>query len=172
MKLRTITWLLILLGCAGAVTAQTEKTCPPPPGPLTGEQWVSRLDADGDGRVSAAEFDGPVEYFARLDRDSDGLLVAAEAPPGPPPPPPPPPRQDPKQPGRGPGPRPRPMLSFVERLDQDHDGQVSAAEFDGPAESFADFDRDGDGFISTAEAPQGPPPGCPPPPPRPPRRQD
>lgn len=97
MKLRTITWLLILLGCAGAVTAQTEKTCPPPPGPLTGEQWVSRLDADGDGRVSAAEFDGPAERFADFDRNGDGFISAAEAPQGPPPGCPPPPPRPPRR---------------------------------------------------------------------------
>jgi len=48
---------------------------------------------------------------------------------------------------------------FLQRLDKDGDGRVSRAEFDGPPDRFTVHDRDGDGFISAAEAPQGPPPG-------------
>ena len=46
---------------------------------------------------------------------------------------------------------------FVQRLDKDGDGKVSKQEFDGPAEHFTKFDKNKDGYISAAEAPQGPP---------------
>src|SRR5262249_28402081 len=38
----------------------------------------ARCDADGDGRVTAAEFRGPPEWFARLDRDRDGAVTPAD----------------------------------------------------------------------------------------------
>jgi len=48
---------------------------------------------------------------------------------------------------------------WVERLDRDGDGKVSRSEFDGPAQHFSEFDRNGDGYIEADEAPRGPPPG-------------
>jgi hypothetical protein len=50
---------------------------------------------------------------------------------------------------------------WVARLDKDGDGKVSRREFDGPAQHFGEFDRNGDGFIEADEAPSGPPPGGP-----------
>ena len=47
---------------------------------------------------------------------------------------------------------------FVEHLDRDGDGRVSRNEFDGPPERFDVHDSNHDGYISPAEAPQGPPP--------------
>lgn len=105
--------------------------------------FLARLDADGDGKVSRQEFDGPPEHFADFDRNRDGFVAADEAPKGPPP--------------RRPGP-----ARFLERLDHDSDGKVSREEFDGPEERFDDLDKNGDGFIDRAEAPAkppGPPPG-------------
>jgi Ca2+-binding EF-hand superfamily protein len=41
--------------------------------------WVAaRYDADRDGRVSRKEFAGPAEYFASLDRDGDGAITAED----------------------------------------------------------------------------------------------
>lgn len=51
----------------------------------SGEDFVRRLDRDGDGKVSRQEFDGPDEHFHVLDRNSDGFLDENEAPKGPPP---------------------------------------------------------------------------------------
>lgn len=45
-----------------------------------GPGFVSRLDRDGDGKVSRAEFDGPPDAFDRLDKDGDGHLTDAEQP--------------------------------------------------------------------------------------------
>lgn len=61
------------------------------------------------------------------------------------------------------GPRPsapaaRTPARFTQRLDRDGDGKVSKPEFDGPPDRFGDFDKNGDGFITHDEAPQGPPP--------------
>jgi ribonuclease BN (tRNA processing enzyme) len=50
----------------------------------------------------------------------------------------------------------RSALRFIQRLDKDGDGKVSRTEFDGPAERFGDFDKNGDGFITEDEAPTGP----------------
>lgn len=47
---------------------------------------------------------------------------------------------------------------WVRRLDRDGDGRVSRREFDGPAIHFDQFDRNHDGYISSDEAPTGPPP--------------
>ncbi|MCD6395010.1 MAG: DUF1566 domain-containing protein, partial [Planctomycetes bacterium] len=49
-----------------------------------GGDFVRRLDANGDGKVSRSEFDGPPEAFSHLDRNRDGYLSDREAPQGPP----------------------------------------------------------------------------------------
>jgi len=49
-----------------------------------GDDFVRRLDKNGDGKVSKSEFDGPAEHFSRLDRNGDGYISAEEAPQGPP----------------------------------------------------------------------------------------
>jgi hypothetical protein len=46
--------------------------------------FIARLDKDGDGKVSQAEFDGPDEHFNQADQDQDGYLIESEAPSGPP----------------------------------------------------------------------------------------
>jgi Ca2+-binding EF-hand superfamily protein len=51
-----------------------------------------------------------------------------------------------------------PPSDFITHWDADGDGKVSADEFTGPQENFADLDTNGNGFIEAAEAPQGPPP--------------
>ena len=47
-------------------------------------RFVSRLDKNGDGKVSKSEFDGPSHAFDRHDANSDGYLSEEEAPKGPP----------------------------------------------------------------------------------------
>lgn len=49
---------------------------------------------------------------------------------------------------------------FVRRLDRNGDGKVSRREFDGPPNHFSDFDRNRDGYITSDEAPSGPPTGA------------
>jgi hypothetical protein len=45
--------------------------------------YLARIDTDGDGRVSLAEYQAWMGYaFARMDRDGDGVLAAHELPGG------------------------------------------------------------------------------------------
>jgi Ca2+-binding EF-hand superfamily protein len=45
--------------------------------------YLARMDADGDGRVSLAEYQDWLSYaFDAMDRDHDGVLAAAELPGG------------------------------------------------------------------------------------------
>jgi hypothetical protein len=104
-----------------------------------GGHFVKRLDRNGDGKVSPKEFDGPRSAFPTLDRNHDGFLTEDEAP---------------RPPSHGGGGR----RGFVRRLDRNGDGKVSPKEFDGPSNHFRMFDRNRDGYISSNEAPTGPPP--------------
>jgi hypothetical protein len=47
---------------------------------------------------------------------------------------------------------------FVRRLDRDGDGKISRREFDGPPDHFSRLDKNSDDYLTTDEAPQGPPP--------------
>jgi len=58
---------------------------PSVPSHTPGSRFVERLDVNKDGKVSRAEFDGPLHHFRTLDRDHDGFLSGNEAPKGPPP---------------------------------------------------------------------------------------
>lgn len=46
--------------------------------PLSGDELLAMLDADGDDRLSTEEFDGPPRAFQRYDLDGDGFLGRAE----------------------------------------------------------------------------------------------
>ena len=73
-----------LLPQTAAAGDDREFTGPGPGGPGPGfGGFVKRLDRDGDGKVSAKEFDGPQEHFPVLDRNHDGFLTEDEAPPRP-----------------------------------------------------------------------------------------
>ena len=50
-----------------------------------GNHFISRLDKNGDNKVSASEFDGPTKHFYTFDCNNDGFISADEAPTGPPP---------------------------------------------------------------------------------------
>jgi len=61
-----------LLAASGAV-AQVERT----------GDYLAKMDADGDGRISQAEYVAWMSYaFERMDRDGDGVLAPAELPGG------------------------------------------------------------------------------------------
>ena len=66
--------LLLLAACApGAVLAQVRDTA----------SYLQRMDSDGDGRVSEAEYVQWLLYaFDRMDRNGDGVLGADELPGG------------------------------------------------------------------------------------------
>jgi hypothetical protein len=49
------------------------------PPPSLGGRMLERLDADGDGKITRAEFDAEAaQRFARMDRNGDGVVDAAE----------------------------------------------------------------------------------------------
>ncbi|MBK1829920.1 DUF1566 domain-containing protein [Verrucomicrobiaceae bacterium R5-34] len=52
---------------------------PPQAGRPDGKAFIARLDKDGDGKVSKAEFDGPAEHFTQIDQNGDGKIDAREA---------------------------------------------------------------------------------------------
>jgi len=67
------------------------------------------------------------------------------------------PQQTPR-PRRGGREQSGPQSRFIDRLDRNGDGKVGRNEFDGPPHHFDHVDRNEDGFITTDEAPNGPPP--------------
>ena len=65
----------VVLACALplAAQAQVQKT----------SEYLSKMDRDGDGRVSPAEYQDWMSYaFDAMDRDHDGVLTAVEQPGG------------------------------------------------------------------------------------------
>lgn len=62
---------LALLSIAGASSAQVRATA----------DYLTRMDADHDGRVSLVEYQDWLSYaFDAMDRDGDGVLAAGELP--------------------------------------------------------------------------------------------
>lgn len=110
-----------------------------------GGDRAARLDADGDGRISADEWKLRPEMFQQLDKDGDGFLNAAEM-------------EELRRKfggreGRG-GQRGRDADQMFERLkqmDADGDGNITAAEFQGPESFFKRLDQDGDGTVTKEE---------------------
>lgn len=45
---------------------------------VTGKDFLERFDLDGDGKVTAAEFDGSTDAFRRADRNGDGIVNRAD----------------------------------------------------------------------------------------------
>jgi hypothetical protein len=73
---------------AGTATALAFVLCLAAPTPAAAQvhdsaDYLARMDSDGDGRVSLAEYQAWMGYaFARMDRDGDGVLAAHELPGG------------------------------------------------------------------------------------------
>ncbi len=56
-----------------------DTTAPVVSTPTAGPEWFRKMDRNRDGDVSQREFLGPPAVFRRLDADGDGLITAAEA---------------------------------------------------------------------------------------------
>jgi Ca2+-binding EF-hand superfamily protein len=116
------------------------------------ERWgrlLDHSDRDGDGAISADEFNGPGHAFSRLDADANGILTeeevldAASRM-----------RQRRAEDGQRHGqvdPRAR-WQRMMEQWDADESGTISEDEFRGPDHAFARIDADGNGEITEDEA--------------------
>jgi Ca2+-binding EF-hand superfamily protein len=98
------------------------------PSPLLAE-----MDADHDGKITRAEWKGNAIGFAMLDRNGDGVLSGDELRPADHPP------------------APDAAAEAFARLDRDHDGRLTRAEWQGDAKDFALLDRDHDGVVTREE---------------------
>ena len=69
---------------AGTPAPQAAPVAPPTPSPpQRSGDYLGRMDTDGDGKVSVAEYQDWLSYaFDGMDRDHDGVLSPAEQPGG------------------------------------------------------------------------------------------
>lgn len=69
-----------------AVPVEMPPERPPQPMKYTqsGGNFFDEFDANGDGKVTQSEFQGPDGHFSQLDADDNGYVDADEAPAGPP----------------------------------------------------------------------------------------
>jgi Ca2+-binding EF-hand superfamily protein len=123
------------------------------------------LDTNKDGRLSVREMRDAFKLIAQLDQDGDGCISRGEIPraytltarQGPSSPASLPSNMVvvdaymtgpavPRNPAKGP--------LWFQKMDRNHDGDVSRREFLGTDEEFAHLDADGDGLISAEEAEQ------------------
>ncbi|EIC21173.1 EF-hand domain-containing protein [Thiorhodovibrio frisius] len=123
---------------------------PPADGPTTPTAaFMKELDKNGDGQVSVDEIKTPQQQrFTETDANGDGAIsteeaseaFAKQAPP----------EMMAEMKKRG---MPDPGETFVQNLDTDKNGQVSADEFMQPAlDSFGRMDANSDGVASAEEA--------------------
>lgn len=126
--------LLILLPAIPAIAGDG-----PEPRPA-----LMQRDADGDGRLSPAEFGPDRELFDLLDRDSDGFLSVQELPK---------PRK-PKGEGKAEdtGERARKeAVKFLKANDKDGDGKIGMSEWSISSRRLADADGNGDQVVDLEE---------------------
>jgi len=105
---------------------------------------VMSWDGDGDGRVSADEI--PYHFQVTIARSGlRGLTGEGTAAPG----------RGPQAMAAGRSATPAAGPEWFQKMDRNHDGDVSRREFLGPREVFDRLDRDNDGLIDADEASAG-----------------
>ena len=105
----------------------------------TRNEFLNLFDLRSDGRVSADEYDGPAAPFRKFDADGDGVVTYDEL--------------YPERMARREYEAPKPTdTNAVSRLDTDGDGKVGRAEFAGTDAAWRRMDRNGDGYITVADA--------------------
>jgi len=133
------TLLLLLLVPALPALAGDDEAAPRP-------SLLQERDADGDGRLSPAEFGPDRELFDLLDRDGDGFLSAAELPK---------PRKAKAQEGNKPadaGARARKQAErFLRENDKDGDGKIGMSEWSISSRTLMEADANGDQFVDIEE---------------------
>lgn len=74
----------LLIHAGAALACAASSFAAPAAGPVTSSgDYLARMDADGDRRVSLAEFQAWMGYaFERMDADRDGIVSPAELPGG------------------------------------------------------------------------------------------
>lgn len=156
MKTQQLVWCIALgAGIALPAFAQTAvpQTAPPTQEergtvpPVAQDPAFARLDADGDGRISAVEADKDSAFglrFDDLDTDEDGLVSAAEfggSASG-------------AAPAAAAAAPPTTSTDAFSSLDADKDGRVSSTEASantGFDSSFSSIDANADGFVTSDE---------------------
>jgi hypothetical protein len=130
---RTFSMALAVL-CCSAVAGLAQAQGP-------GGGMRANLDANGDGVVSAAEFDQTaLARFQRMDENHDGVIDAAEVAA----------LKARMEERRGPGGLGRPDM--LAEMDADHDGKITQAEALAVSQArFARFDVNHDGKLDEAE---------------------
>jgi len=127
-----------------------------------GQDLFTLMDSNGDSTLSTREMREAAKLIAADDRDGDSSLAGPEIP-----------QRIRLELGRGEGPAADPTRQtlaslrtrtltprtastagprWMQRMDRNKDGELSAAEFLGPPEAFTRLDADGDGFIVASEA--------------------
>ena len=106
---------------------------PAAPRQATGSALFSEMDADHDGQVTRAEWKGNAIGFAMLDRNGDGVLAGDELKPS------------------SHAPAQDTSADTFSKLDRNHDGRLTRAEWKGDAKGFDLRDRNHDGVESQDE---------------------
>jgi DNA-binding protein HU-beta len=92
------------------------------------------MDANKDGKISAAEYKGPKARFAMVDANKDGMITGAEA------------RRAYQSYVRG-----ALIAGALKKMDTNKDGMISATEYKGPKAGFARLDVNKDKQIGPRE---------------------
>ena len=113
---------------------------------LAGEDKLDRLDADKDGKITAAEYTaGSKTSFDKLDANADGKVTAAEMDAA----------YTTSKPGVGAAKAPS-SAEKIKTLDTDGDGSLSSVEHEaGSRTMFDQMDADKDGSLTAAEIKAG-----------------
>jgi Ca2+-binding EF-hand superfamily protein len=121
--MRLISTAALILALSGSLLAQARQNRRPNP---------AQMDTDRDGRISSAEWQGPVAAFDRLDANDDGFITREEL------------NQV----------RPRNRNRNARAVDTNKDGKISREEWRRPAAAFDRLDANKDGFITSDERPR------------------
>lgn len=103
-------------------------------------EFLALFDLNYDRQVTLAEYDGPARAFRKYDENSDGVVDFYEIYPE---------RRPEAMERQGPEPE---DLNVLSTLDANGDGRVGRDEWKGSPAAWKRLDRNGDGWITTADA--------------------